>query len=230
MEILLVEDETAVISLIRRGLNSLGCNISVALNGKTGLAMALSNSYDLIILDVMLPEMSGFEVCRKIRQSNKKVPILILSALDQTEDIVEGFSSDADDYLTKPFNLEELRARVQRYGRKSTSTQRTIDDDLLSIADLTLNTARKTVVRGDKNVVLTATEFRLLEYLLNNKNIVLSRIDILEAVWGIGFNMSTNVVDVYMNYLRKKIDKDHRAKLLHTIVGMGYVLRLPHEN
>lgn len=204
MEILLVEDETAVISLIRRGLNSLGCNISVALNGKTGLAMALSNSYDLIILDVMLPEMSGFEVCRKIRQSNKKVPILILSALDQTEDIVEGFSSDADDYLTKPFNLEELRARVQRYGRKSTSTQRTIDDDLLSIADLTLNTARKTVVRGDKNVVLTATEFRLLEYLLNNKNIVLSRIDILEAVWGIGFNMSTNVVDVYMNYLRKK--------------------------
>ncbi|MGJ1286114.1 response regulator transcription factor [Sphingobacterium spiritivorum] len=225
MEILLVEDDSAVVSLIRRGLSELNFNISVALNGLTGLEMAVSGSYDLIILDVMLPGMDGLKVCRNIRQKKKNVPILILSALDQPEDIVDGFKSDADDYLTKPFNMEELKARVSRFSRKIGQTSRVEENNNLKFADLILDYSSKIAKRQDVDIALTATEFRLLEFLMKNQRRVVSRIDILESVWGMDFNLSTNVVDVYINYLRNKIDKGYNKKLLHTVVGMGYVLR-----
>lgn len=225
MEILLVEDDSAVVSLIRRGLSELNFNISVALNGLTGLEMAVSGNYDLIILDVMLPGMDGLRVCRNIRQQKKNVPILILSALDQPEDIVDGFKSDADDYLTKPFNMEELKARVSRFSRKIGQTSKVEENSNLEFADLILDYSSKIAKRQDVDIALTATEFRLLEFLMKNQKRVVSRIDILESVWGMDFNLSTNVVDVYINYLRNKIDKGYNKKLLHTVVGMGYVLR-----
>ncbi|MFD2598680.1 response regulator transcription factor [Sphingobacterium corticis] len=229
MEILLVEDDTAVVSLIRRGLAELDINISVALNGPSGLEMALANAYDLIILDVMLPGMDGLKVCRNIRKANDQVPILILSALDQPEDIVDGFENDADDYLTKPFNMEELKARVSRFSRKRNQAPEVLKSNLLVFADLTLDLDSKTAKRANNQIALTATEFRLLEYLIRNAKRVVSRMDILENVWSMEFNLSTNVVDVYVNYLRNKVDKGYEKKLLHTMVGMGYVLKDPDE-
>ena len=223
MEILLVEDEPSVISLIERGLKGENHSISVAMDGYTGLKMAGLNPYDLIILDVMLPGMNGLEICRNIRKTNKDVPILILSALNQTEDIVEAFNRDADDYLTKPFKLDELRARINRQSRKV--RQRTVTSNTITVDNLVMDRDSKNVQREGKSVILTATEYRLLEYLMVNKNRILSRVDILEEVWGIDFNMSTNVVDVYVNYLRKKIDYPTEKKLIHTVIGMGYILR-----
>ncbi|PRD48276.1 response regulator transcription factor [Sphingobacterium haloxyli] len=223
MEILLIEDEPSVISLIERGLKGENHRISIAMDGFTGLKMAGLNRYDLIILDVMLPGMNGLDVCKNIRMANEEVPILILSALNQTEDIVEAFNRDADDYLTKPFKLDELRARVNRFSRRATNRKST--PNTVSIGNLVIDRDSKTVVRGDTLIILTATEYRLLEYLLINKNKVLSRVDILEKVWSMDFNMGTNVVDVYVNYLRKKIDHPFNKKLIHTVIGMGYVLR-----
>ena len=226
MEILLIEDEPSVISVIERGLKREGHHISVAMDGFTGLKMAGRNEYDLIILDVMLPGMNGLDVCKNIRMANVDVPILILSALNQTEDIVEAFNRDADEYLTKPFKLDELRARVNRFSRRANN--RNVAANTISVDNLVIDRDSKSVCRGEKAIVLTATEYRLLEYLLMNKNKVLSRIDILEKVWSMDFNMGTNVVDVYVNYLRKKIDHPFEKKLIHTVIGMGYVLR--HEN
>ncbi len=225
MEILLIEDDSAVVSLIRRGLSDLDFNISVALNGLTGLEMAMAGAYDLIILDIMLPGMDGLKVCRNIRLANKQVAILILSALDQPEDIVDGFKNDADDYLTKPFNMEELKARVSRFSRKVVAVEKNEASINLSFSELTLDYDSKIARRKDNEINLTATEFRLLEYLMKNQRKVVSRVDILESVWGMDFNLSTNVVDVYINYLRNKIDKGYNKKLLHTVVGMGYVLK-----
>lgn len=223
MEILLVEDEPSVISLIERGLKGEGHHISIAMDGFTGLKMAGRHVYDLIILDVMLPGMNGLDVCKNIRMSNEEVPILILSALNQTEDIVEAFDRDADDYLTKPFKLEELRARVNRFSRRASN--RNALANTIAVDDLVVDRDSKAVSRSDTPIVLTATEYRLLEYLMVNKNKVLSRVDILEQVWSMDFNMGTNVVDVYVNYLRKKIDHPFEKKLIHTVIGMGYVLR-----
>ena len=229
MEILLIEDDTAVVSLIRRGLADLNFNISVSLNGATGLEMALSNTYDLIILDVMLPGMDGLKVCKKIRENGSQVPVLILSALDQPEDIVDGFENDADDYLTKPFNMAELKARVSRLSRKKVEIIEKPKENTLTFGDLTLDLDGKSASRAGNPIALTATEFRLLEYLIRSAKRVVSRIDILENVWSMEFNLSTNVVDVYINYLRNKIDKGYEKKLLHTKVGMGYILKDPDE-
>ncbi|MDM1295463.1 response regulator transcription factor [Sphingobacterium sp. N143] len=226
MELLLIEDEPSVISLIERGLKEEGYNISIAMDGYTGLKMAGLNHYDLILLDVMLPGMNGLDVCRNIRMANNEVPIIILTALNQTEDIVEAFDRDADDYLTKPFRLEELKARINRYNRKSKTVIE--QKNVLTFDDLQLDRDSKSVQRGGSPIILTATEFRLLEFLMLNRNKVLTRIDILEEVWGMDVDLSTNVVDVYVNYLRKKIDKQFSRKLIHTVIGMGYVIR--HEN
>ncbi|WP_104385305.1 response regulator transcription factor [Sphingobacterium sp. HMA12] len=226
MELLLIEDEPSVISLIERGLKEEGYNISIAMDGYTGLKMAGLNHYDLILLDVMLPGMNGLDVCKNIRMSNNEVPIIILTALNQTEDIVEAFERDADDYLTKPFRLEELKARINRYSRKSKTVSE--QKNVLTFDDLQLDRDSKSVQRGEFPIILTATEFRLLEFLMLNRNKVLTRIDILEEVWGMDVDLSTNVVDVYVNYLRKKIDKQFARKLIHTVIGMGYVIR--HEN
>ncbi|WP_316839332.1 response regulator transcription factor [Pedobacter gandavensis] len=227
MKVLLIEDEIAVVSLIKRGLmdDNNEMDISVAMDGLTGLKMAGMHQFDLIILDVMLPGMDGLEVCRNIRLTDPDVPIIILSALNQTEDIVAAFNQDADEYMTKPFKIDELKARVYRKSRKS-GTVRATPANILSIADLVLDKDSKTVTRAGKVIVLTATEYRLLEYLMQNMNRIITRVDILEEVWGMDFNLSTNVVDVYLNYLRKKIDKNFSPKLIHTVIGMGYVLRV----
>ncbi|QNL50867.1 response regulator transcription factor [Olivibacter sp. SDN3] len=228
MEILLIEDEPTVISLIKRGLNDEKYNISVAMDGYTGLKMAGMNTYDLIILDIMLPGMDGLEVCHNIRMANRDIPILILSALDQTEDIVAGFERDADDYLIKPFKLEELKARIKRHTRRA--KRQRVAQKVIKLADLSLDIESRDVTRAGKSIALTATEYRLLEHLMVNHNKILPRLDILEEVWGMDFNLSTNVVDVYVNYLRKKIDKNFSPKLIHTVIGMGYVMRVQYED
>jgi DNA-binding response OmpR family regulator len=228
VEILLIEDEPTVISLIKRGLIEERYSISVAMDGLTGLKMAGLNPFDLIILDIMLPGMDGLEVCQNIRLTNPDIPIIILSALDETDNIVAGFEKDADDYLVKPFKLEELKARIKRHSRRA--QRQTITPHVISLADLKLNLENKNVTRGDKSVALTATEYRLLEYLMLNRNRIIPRLDILEEVWGMDFDLSTNVVDVYVNYLRKKVDKNFHPKLIHTVIGMGYVMRVQHED
>jgi len=228
MKILLVEDEPNVVSLIKRGLADNGYEISVAMDGRSGLQMSNDHDFDLIILDIMLPGINGIEICRNIRRQNEQVPILMLTALGTTENIVTGLDSGADDYLVKPFKLAELSARVRPLTRRMKGAAAA--SNLLQIADLELDTVSKTVRRNNKPVSLTATEYRLLEFLLKNQRRVLSRIEILEHVWDIDFNLGTNVVDVYVNYLRKKIDKQGSSKLIHTVVGMGYVMREQHEN
>ena len=223
MNILLIEDEPNVISLIKRSFSSLGYETSVAMDGQTGLQMALDNSFDLIILDLMLPVLSGIEVCKSFRTKNSHTPLLMLTALSTTENIVAGLDSGADDYLTKPFKLAELQARVRTLTRRVSGKSH--ESDIYSFSDIELDRAAKVVMKGDKPVVLTATEFRLLEFLMANKNRVVSRMEILENVWDINFNLGTNVVDVYINYLRKKVDTDPANKLIHTVFGMGYVMR-----
>lgn len=223
MNILLVEDEPAVISVIQRGLTEQNISVSVALDGTTGLQMARSHDFDVILLDIMLPGMNGIEVCKAIRKDNITVPVLMLTALGSTENVVTGLDSGADDYLSKPFKLSELYARVRALGRRRAAPLK--EDSTIEIGNLRLNMHTKTTTRDGNPIILTATEYKLLEYFMKNANRVLSRMEILEHVWGINFNMGTNVVDVYVNYLRKKIDKDFETKMLHTLVGMGYVLK-----
>ena len=234
-QILLIEDEINVVSFIKKGLTEDGYEISVALDGETGLKMALGFDYDLIILDIMLPILNGLDVCSSIRQQNKQVPILFLTALGTAENIVIGFDKGADDYLIKPFKFIELQARIKSLLRRSImnviheETTEENTDVIYTIDNLSLNDTTKTVIRADETISLTSTEYRLLLMFLQNKNKVLSRVDILEKVWDINFDMGTNVVDVYVNYLRKKIDKSPNTKLIHTIVGMGYVLKISNE-
>lgn len=225
--VLLVEDESHVASLIIRSLSEEGYEVSLAPDGATGLDMALQNTFDLIILDIMLPGINGLEVCKKLRAAGNNTPILMLTALGTTQNIVAGLDSGADDYLVKPYKLAELLARVRSMIRRSTTNNDAngTPTEKLQFADLVLNLDDKTATRGGLKIDLTATEFRLLKYMLSNKKKLVSRMDILENVWGIDFNMNTKVVDVYMNYLRKKIDKDYDAKLLHTVIGMGYILK-----
>jgi len=225
-KILLIEDEANVVNLLKRGLEEEGYEISVAMDGLSGHEMASKNAFDLLVVDIMLPGMNGIEISRKLRQQKVSTPILMLTALGSTENIVNGLDSGADDYLVKPFNFAELLARMRRLFRRKSDDEGDVQDDkILQIADLQLNLDTKVVERAGRPLMLTATEFRLLEYLLRNKNRVLSRMDILEYVWDVDFNMNTNVVDVYINYLRKKINKDFEPKLIHTIIGMGYVLK-----
>ncbi|PKV63533.1 response regulator transcription factor [Pontibacter ramchanderi] len=223
MKILLLEDEPKVISLIMRGLEGEGFEFAVAMDGYTAVKMAGLNYYDLIILDVMVPGLSGLEVCKSIREADPDTPILILSALSSTQDIVAGFDNLADDYMVKPFNLAELRARMQSLVRRS--GRGAAQQNRATMADLSVNFDTMEVTRSNKVIALTVREFKLLEYLIRNKRKVLPRLDILENVWGADFDMGTNVVDVYINYLRKKIDKDFSPRLIHTVVGVGYVMR-----
>jgi DNA-binding response OmpR family regulator len=223
MKVLLVEDTPDLVSIILRGLSEEGMEVSVAGDGNTALEMAFKYNFDVIILDIMLPGINGIQVCKEIRKKNENVAIIMLTALGSTENIVIGLESGADDYLVKPFKLIELSARIRTLVRRSRSTA--IPQEKISIADLEINKSSKTVSRTGKSISLTATEYRLLEYLMNNQNKVLSRIQILENVWDINFNMGTNVVDVYINYVRKKIDTPGASKLIHTVFGMGYILK-----
>lgn len=227
MRILLVEDEPAVVSVISRGLTESGYEVSVAPDGLLGLEMSRSSDYALIILDVMLPGMNGIEVCRQIRAEKNLTPILMLTALSTTENVVMGLDSGADDYLTKPYKFQELEARIRSLVRRQGNgvPQPARASNELRLGDLALNTDTRQASRNHRIFTLTATEYRLLEYLLANPRKVLSRADILEHVWGIDFNMNTKVVDVYINYLRKKINKDSEPEMIHTIVGHGYMLK-----
>ena len=225
-KILIIEDESHVVNLLKRDLEEEGYDISVAMDGTSGLEMALQHQFDLLIVDIMLPGINGIEICRKLRVKNTTLPILMLTALGSTENIVSGLDSGADDYLVKPFKLAELHARLRTLLRRNKNTMSSsAPENVLQLSDLIIDLDAKIVSRKDIEIALTATEFRLLEYLMRNKGKVLSRMDILEYVWGIDFNMGTNVVDVYINYLRKKIDKDFDAKLIHTVVGMGYIFK-----
>lgn len=224
MKVLLLEDEPKVISIIKRGLDDEGFDFTVVMDGYTALKLAGLHKYDLIILDVMVPGINGLEVCGNIRRFDLNVPILILSALNSTEDIVKGLDITADDYMTKPFKLAELRARMHSLVRRA--RKYTIEDNILSLADLKMDLATMEVTRNNKVISLTATEYRLLEHLLTNQKKALQRLEILEAVWGRDFNLGTNVVDVYINYLRKKVDNGFSPKLIHTLVGIGYVMKI----
>jgi len=227
-KILLVEDEINVVDFLKKGLDEANFEVSVALNGNTALSMAAESSFDLIILDIMLPDKNGIEVCRELRSRHIKTPILFLTALGTSENIALGLNTGADDYLVKPFKFIELYARINALLRRTSYIDNIPDDKArvtYAIGDLIIDDDAKTVARGDQKISLTATEYRLLLVLIKNKGKVLSRIDILESAWDINFNMGTNVVDVYINYLRKKIDGDFDHKLIHTVVGMGYVLK-----
>lgn len=230
-KILVVEDEANVASLINRSLTEESFDVSLAMEGTTGLQMAQDFDFDLIILDMMLPGMDGLSICNQLRNLDIRTPIMMLTALGSTENIVSGLNMGADDYVVKPFNLPELIARIRALLRRNISTEATatVNDNIIIFADLSINTSAKMVQRSGKELSLTATEYRLLTYLLQNKNRVLSRMDILENVWDVNFNLGTNVVDVYVNYLRKKVDKDFEPKLIHTVIGMGYVLKIENE-
>lgn len=223
MNLLLVEDEPNVVSVVSRGLTDEGFNVSVAPDGIIGKRMALENHFDIIILDIMLPGINGLELCKIIKDEKPNSPIIMLTALGTTENVVNGLDNGADDYLIKPFKFAELFARIRMLIRRYNGISSL--DHIINIDDLEINITAKTVKRNKQEIILTATEYRLLEYLAKNKGKILSRIDILESVWDIDFNLGTNVVDVYVNYLRKKIDKNGGQKLIHTAVGLGYVLK-----
>ncbi len=223
MRILIVEDEKKVASFIAKGLTEESYAVDVAYDGEEGAFMALENDYDLVILDLMLPKMNGMEILKKIRESRKDVPVLILTAKDSIEDIVAGLEGGSDDYLTKPFAFAELLARIRALLRRSQEHKVSV----LKVADLTLNPLTREVKRKDRKIELTSKEYALLEYFMRNVNRVLTRTLISEHVWNYEFDPLTNVVDVYVNYLRKKIDQKSEVKLIHTVRGVGYIMREP---
>ncbi len=222
-KILIIEDEKRVASFIRQGLEEEGFETAVAYDGLIGKKMALSQNYDMIILDVNLPMMNGFEVCKEIRNHNASVPVLMLTALGTTQDKLEGFDAGTDDYLVKPFEFKELLARVRVFLKRTNHA--VLQTNILKIADLEMNLDAKTVCRAGKNIELTAKEFQLLEFLMRSKNKVISRAEIAEKIWDITFDTGTNIIDVYISFLRNKIDKGFSSKLIHTHVGMGYILK-----
>jgi len=221
-KILLVEDEQKVASFVKRGMEENGFILEVAYDGFVGYNMFRAQEFDAVILDINLPYKNGIELCREIRSSDSKIPILMLTALGTTEDKITGLESGADDYLVKPFEFGELLARIRSLLRRSRNTN---EERVLKYLDLEMNLNTYQVKRGDKKIELTQKEFALLEYLLRNRGRVLSRVDIAAKIWEITFDTGTNVIDVYINFLRKKIDKDFSPKLIHTQTGVGYVLR-----
>ena len=230
-KILLIEDDPQVCSFINKGLTEQGFQMSVAMDGETGLQMLERSAFDLVILDIMLPAMNGLALCRHIRSANIEVRILMLTALGSTENVVMGLEAGADDYLAKPFKFIELVARIKTLLRRTEyKAAEPKEEDLYRFADLEVNDVTKTVRRAGVEISLTSTEYRLLLILIKNPLRVLSRTALLDEVWGINFDIGTNVVDVYVSYLRKKIEKDGMAKLIHTVTGMGYVLKEGNED
>lgn len=221
MRILVVEDEPKVALFIKEGLEDQHHQVDIAYDGIMGEKLALQNPVNLIILDIIIPYVNGLELCRRIKKSKPEIPILMLTALGTTDDKVTGFEAGADDYLVKPFEFRELLARINALSKRP--MEATSSSNCLKVADLELDLDRKIARRGSKSIELTAKEFSLLEYFMLNKGRVVSRVDIAEKVWEITFDTGTNVVDVYVNILRKKIDKDFDSKLIHTRVGMGYI-------
>ncbi len=221
--ILIVEDEPKVASFVKLGLEKNGFSCEIAFDGSMGKRMFDAGDYDLIILDINLPYKNGFELCKEIRSSNQKIPVIMLTALGTTEDKLSGFDSGTDDYLLKPFEFRELLARIRSLLKRVSINE--TGGNTLKFLDLEMNLDTYEVTRANRVIDLTQKEFALLEYLLRNRGRVLSRIDIAEKVWDINFDTGTNIIDVYVNFLRKKIDKDFSPKLIHTQTGVGYILK-----
>jgi len=223
-KILIVEDERKIADTLRFGLTEKGYFVEVAYDGAIGHRLFQSNKYNLIILDINLPGINGFELCRMIRASDAHIPVIMLTSLLTLEDKVEGYDAGADDYIVKPFAFKELLLKI-RAVLKRTMNQQLPVGNVLKANDLEINLDSKEVKRGSVKISLTAKEFQLLEYLLRNKNKIVSRSDIALNVWDIDFDTNTNVIDVYINYLRNKVDKPFDQKLIQTHVGMGYILK-----
>ena len=223
MRILVVEDEHKLTAVLQRGLQEHGYGVDVAYDGLEGLALAQAAPYDLVVLDVMLPGRDGFAVCRELRAERANVPVLMLTARDAVDDRVAGLDCGADDYLVKPFSFRELLARVRALLRREAGSR----DPLLRAGDLELDTVTRDVRRGGRAIELTSKEYAILEYFLRNPNRVLTRTQIAEHVWDYEFVSMSNVVDVYVGYLRRKLEDDHEPRLLRTVRGTGYQLRLP---
>ncbi len=221
-KILIVEDDPHIAALINRALQESGYETFVAFDGKMGMELFLNLQPQLVITDLVMPHLGGHELCQQIRKENNYVPIIMLTALSSTEDVVLGLDSGADDYMSKPFRIPELLARVRALLRR---VEEAPPLQVSTLADLVIDFDTKTVCRNKQTINLTPTEFRLLEYLMLHKGRVKTRMDILEEVWGVGFDPGTNVVDVYINYLRNKIDKPFEQKLLHTQFGQGFILK-----
>jgi DNA-binding response OmpR family regulator len=219
--ILLIEDDKRMAALIRRGLEEQGYATFVATDGEAGKEFALSQPYDLLIIDIILPKINGLDLCRLLRENKPHIPVIMLTALGTTDDKVEGFDAGADDYLVKPFDFRELHARIKALLKRGKGAH---EEECLRLADLEMNLLTKRVFRGNTEIGLTPKEFSLLEFMLRNQGRVLSREEIAAQVWGTSFDTGTNFIDVYINYLRKKVDKAFAEKLIHTRPGMGFIL------
>src|SRR6266487_1418001 len=226
MKILVIEDEQSVASFIRKGLEEQSYIVDVAYDGQTGKQLALQNQYDIILLDIILPQINGLQLCREIRQ-HSNIPILMLTALGTTNDIVTGLDTGADDYLTKPFKFQELLATIRVLAKKKNDLN---TETNFTLANLEVDYRTKQVRRDGQIIKLTAREFYLLQYFIRNRGMVLSRADIAENVWDSSFDSGSNVVDVYVNYLRNKIDKNFSPKLIHTVYGMGYIFKEDYDS
>jgi DNA-binding response OmpR family regulator len=228
-KILIVEDETKIANTLKKGFTEMGYHVELAFDGLIGKKLFLAHSFDIIILDINLPGINGYDLCKIIRSHNQQIPIIMLTAMSALDDKIEGFDAGADDYMIKPFEFKELLVRI-RTLLKRTLVQQLPTGNILKYDDLEMNLGTKEVKRSNTTIILTLKEFQLLEYFMRNRNRVLSRADIAEAVWDIDFDTKTNVIDVYVNYLRNKIDKNFVTKLIHTHVGMGYIMKLDNEN
>jgi two-component system copper resistance phosphate regulon response regulator CusR len=223
MRILLIEDEPKTLAFIRKGLEENGYAVDTAADGLEGLRLAMAGTHQIIISDIVLPGMSGIQLCRQIREMHNETPLLMLTALGGVGHVVEGLDSGADDYLVKPFEFQELLARIRTLTKRGAVVLQ--GNQVLTLADLELNLQTRVVKRGGREIQLTAREYALLEFLLRNKGRVLSRQEIVRQVWGLDFDTGTNMVEVYVNYLRRKIDRDFPEKLIHTQFGLGYVMK-----
>jgi two-component system, OmpR family, copper resistance phosphate regulon response regulator CusR len=222
MRFLLVEDDRSTSRFLKKGLSEIGYNVDTVFDGEEGLYLATTQAYDLIILDIMLPEMNGFEVLKAVRRAGSATPVIFLTARDDKTDVVRGLELGADDYLIKPFSFPELLARIRVVLRRG---QKDFESSRLTVADLTLNLISRTAERAGQVIELSGKEFALLEYMMRNAGQILTRTMILERVWGYNFDTSSNIIDVHINRLRGKIDCDAEMKLIKTIKGVGYVLK-----
>jgi DNA-binding response OmpR family regulator len=226
--LLVIEDERRVADVLKRGLEEAGFAVSLAYDGEAGLKLFRSTKFDMVISDIMLPEMSGLEVCKEIRKTDSNIPILMLTALGETDDKLDGFYSGADDYMVKPFDIRELEARINVLLKRKSTTG--AQPETLHYADLNIDLRTHTVTRNGQNIKLTPKEFNLLQYMVRHSERILTRNEIAENVWNTHFDTGTNFIDVYINYLRKKVDKNFSVKLIHTKPGIGFIFQSKHDD
>lgn len=229
-KILIIEDEQRVGDVLRRGLEEAGYEVSLAFDGEMGFRLFRSRKYDLVISDIVLPKMNGFELCREIRNIDGNVPIIMLTALGETDDKLDGFDAGADDYMVKPFDLRELEARVKALLKRKPVNIESLQQDKLTYADLEVDLRTHNTYRNKEEIKLTPKEFNLLCYMMRNPERVLPREEIAKNVWKTRFDTGTNFIDVYINYLRKKIDRDFLKKLIHTKPGVGFIFQTEDED